>query len=107
EEAGDTALDEDKALMRDAFVRFGEDVVRPHAEHIHRQDLTIPESLLDPMREMGVFGLSVPARFGGSAPDDREDNLSMMVVTEALSEASLAAAGSLITRPEIMTRALL
>ncbi len=33
EEAGDTALDEDKALMRDAFVRFGEDVVRPHAEH--------------------------------------------------------------------------
>lgn len=107
EEVGETTLDEDKALMRDAFLRFGEEVVRPHAEHIHRQDLTIPESLLDPMRQMGVFGLSVPARFGGSAPDDREDNLSMMVVTEALSEASLAAAGSLITRPEIMTRALL
>jgi (2S)-methylsuccinyl-CoA dehydrogenase len=31
----------------------------------------------------------------------------MIVVTEALSEASLAAAGSLITRPEILTRALL
>ncbi|MDP3403472.1 MAG: acyl-CoA dehydrogenase family protein [Brevundimonas sp.] len=107
EEAGETALDEDKALMRDAFLRFGDEIVRPLAEHIHRQDLTIPESLLNLMREMGVFGLSVPARFGGSAPDDREDNLSMMVVTEALSEASLAAAGSLITRPEIMTRALL
>lgn len=107
EEIGETPLDEDKTLMRDAFVRFGDEVVRPHAEHIHRQDLTIPESLLEPMREMGVFGLSVPARFRGSAPDDREDNLSMMVVTEALSEASLAAAGSLITRPEIMTRALL
>lgn len=107
EEVAETTLDEDKALMRDAFLRFGEEVVRPHAEHIHRQDLTIPESLLDPMRQMGVFGLSVPARFGGSAPDDREDNLSMMVVTEALSEASLAAAGSLITRPEIMARALL
>jgi (2S)-methylsuccinyl-CoA dehydrogenase len=31
----------------------------------------------------------------------------MIAVTEALSEASLAAAGSLITRPEILTRALL
>ncbi|MBL4826179.1 MAG: acyl-CoA dehydrogenase [Spongiibacteraceae bacterium] len=31
----------------------------------------------------------------------------MVVVTEALSEASLAAAGSLITRPEILSRALL
>ena len=31
----------------------------------------------------------------------------MIAVTEALSEASLAAAGSLITRPEILARALL
>ena len=59
------------------------------------------------MREMGVFGISVPQRYGGTAPDDCADNLSMIVVTEALSEASLAAAGSLITRPEILTRALL
>ncbi|MDQ2733414.1 MAG: acyl-CoA dehydrogenase family protein, partial [Pseudomonadota bacterium] len=56
---------------------------------------------------MGVFGLSIPERYGGSAPDDREDTLMMVVVTEALSEASLAAAGSLITRPEILSRALL
>lgn len=107
EEPGETLLDEEKVMMRDSFLRFGEEVVAPLAEHIHRQDLTIPEALLQSMREMGVFGLSVPARFGGTAPDDREDNLSMMVVTEALSQASLAAAGSLITRPEIMTRALL
>ena len=31
----------------------------------------------------------------------------MVAVTEALSEASLGAAGSLITRPEILSRALL
>src|SRR5690606_31996176 len=36
------------------------------------------------------------------------DNLSLMLaVTETLSAASLAAAGSLITRPEILSRALL
>lgn len=100
-------LDEDQTMMRDVFHRFGQDLIAPLAEAIHRHDQTVPEAILEPMREMGVFGLSVPAQYGGSAPDDREDTLSMMVVTEALSQASLAAAGSLITRPEIMTRAIL
>jgi (2S)-methylsuccinyl-CoA dehydrogenase len=78
----------------------------PVATKIHRQDLTVPEELLGPLREMGVFGLSIPESFGGTANDEHKD-LMMMVVTEALSEASLAAAGSLITRPEILARALL
>lgn len=104
---GEVGLDEQHALARDAFRRFADDVVAPQAEAIHRHDLTVPEPLLQSMREMGVFGLAIPERFGGSAPDDREDTLLMVVVTEALSEGSLAAAGSLITRPEILTRALL
>lgn len=94
-------------LMRDTFFRFGQDHVAPLAEDIHRHDRDIPESLLSQLREMGVFGLSVPARFGGSAPDEGEDTLAMIAVTEALSEASLGVAGSLITRPEILTRAIL
>ncbi|MDE2607768.1 MAG: acyl-CoA/acyl-ACP dehydrogenase [Burkholderiales bacterium] len=106
-EVGAFALDEPHALAQQSFRRFSEEVVAPQAERIHREDLTVPESLLQPLREMGVFGLSVPERFGGSAPDDREDALLMVLVTEALSEGSLAAAGSLITRPEILTRALL
>lgn len=95
------------AMAHDAFRRFAAEVVTPQAEAIHRHDRTVPESLLQPLREMGVFGLSIPERFGGTAPDDRDDTLMMVVVTEALSEASLAAAGSLITRPEILSRALL
>jgi (2S)-methylsuccinyl-CoA dehydrogenase len=104
---GEIALDEPHAIAREAFRRFAEEVVAPQAESIHRHDLTVPEPLLQAMREMGVFGLAIPERFGGSAPNDREDTLLMVVVTEALSEGSLAAAGSLITRPEILTRALL
>lgn len=104
---GEIALDEPHALAQEAFRRFADEVVAPQAEAIHRRDLTVPELLLQSMREMGVFGLAIPERFGGSAPDDREDTLLMVVVTEALSEGSLAAAGSLITRPEILTRALL
>ena len=106
-EVGTVALDEPHALAQEAFRRFSADVVAPQAEAIHRHDLTVPESLLKPLREMGVFGLAIPERFGGSGPDDRDDTLLMVVVTEALSEGSLAAAGSLITRPEILSRALL
>lgn len=106
-DVGGLVLDEPHALAQDAFRRFAADVVAPQAEAIHRQDLTVPEPLLQALREMGVFGLAIPERWGGSAPDDRDDTLLMVVVTEALSEGSLAAAGSLITRPEILTRALM
>lgn len=106
-EVGTVTLDEPHALAQDAFRRFAAEVVAPQAEAIHRENLTVPESLLQPLREMGVFGLSVPEQYGGSAPDAHEDSLLMVLVTEALSEGSLAAAGSLITRPEILTRALL
>lgn len=101
------ALEEPHAMARDAFRRFSADVVAPRAERIHREDRTVPDAILQPMREMGVFGLSIPERYGGSAPNGHEDTLLMVVVTEALSEGSLAAAGSLITRPEILCRALL
>ena len=106
-EFGHVDLDEPLALAQQAFRRFAAEVVAPQAEEIHRNDLTVPETLLQPLRDMGVFGLAIPERFGGTGPDDREDTLMMVVVTEALSEASLAAAGSLITRPEILARALL
>jgi (2S)-methylsuccinyl-CoA dehydrogenase len=107
DELGDVPLDEQVAMARDGFRRFAAQQVAPLAERIHREDLTIPESLLQPMREMGVFGLSIPEAYGGTAPGGHDDTQMMVAVTEALSEASLGAAGSLITRPEILARALL
>jgi (2S)-methylsuccinyl-CoA dehydrogenase len=106
-EIADVALDEPTVLARDTFRRFAADVVAPLAQLIHREDLTVPETLLQPLREMGVFGLSIPETFGGSAPAGGDSTPMMIAVTEALSEASLAAAGSLITRPEILARALM
>jgi len=55
------------------------------------------------MGELGFFGLSIPEAYGGHALG----NLAMILTTEELSRASLAAAGSLITRPEILAKALL
>lgn len=100
-------LDADKRLMRDTFQRFADEVVRPRAEAIHRKDLLVPDGILSGVRDLGCFGLSVPERFGGLLPDDGEDSLGMIIATEELSRGSLGAAGSLITRPEIMARALL
>ncbi|XOV88505.1 MAG: acyl-CoA dehydrogenase family protein [Pseudomonadota bacterium] len=104
---GERGLDEEKSMMARTFRQFADNVVSPLAERIHRQDQTIPDEILDGLRELGCFGLSVPTRYGGLLPDDQEDSLGMIVVTEELSRASLGAAGSLITRPEIMARALL
>ena len=100
-------FDQEKSLMRDTFKSFADETVKPLAEQIHRENLLVPEEILEPLRQMGVFGLSVPAGFGGLTPDDQEDSLGMVIATEELSRGSLGAAGSLITRPEIMARAIL
>ncbi len=104
---GPDLLGEHHSMMRDTFSRFSDEVVAPLAESIHREDLIIPPEILEPLKDMGMFGLSIPASYGGLQEDDKEDTLGMIVVTEELSRGSLGAAGSLITRPEILSRALL
>lgn len=106
-ELGERGLGEEHQMMADTFRQFATGVVEPLAEDVHRFDQMIPDQILEGLKALGCFGLSVPERFGGLLPDDKEDSLGMIVVTEELSRASLGAAGSLITRPEIMARALL
>lgn len=104
---GASVLDKEKEIIRNTFKKLGEDIVTPQAEHIHRNDLDIPDKIIQALNELGCFALSIPERYEGIQPDEQEDNLGMIVVTEELSQASLGAAGSLITRPEILARALL
>ncbi|TGL86748.1 acyl-CoA dehydrogenase [Leptospira congkakensis] len=104
---GAYGLSEDHENFRGIFKDFAENVVVPQAEHVHRHDDLIPAEIINGLKDMGCFGLCIPEKFGGIQPDDRPDNISMLVVTEELSRGSLGAAGSLITRPEIMSKALL
>lgn len=101
--SGDYGLDDDHNEIRSAFARVSDDAVAPVAEHIHRHDDIIPEDLLKTYVEMGVFGISIPEEYGGSYID----NLSMCLATEELSRGSVGAGGSVITRPEIMAKAIL
>jgi (2S)-methylsuccinyl-CoA dehydrogenase len=90
-------------LTRDSVRQFARTVIEPRAQQIHIEDLLVPEDFIRQMSELGYFGMSVPEEYGGGGMG----NLVMILTTEELSAASLASAGSLITRPEILTKALL
>jgi len=96
-------LDETLEQVRHSVRAFAEAEVMPRAEHLHRHDELVPEAFIQKMGEVGYFGLSVPEEYGGY----EMGNLAMIITTEELSRGSLAGAGSLITRPEILAKALL
>jgi (2S)-methylsuccinyl-CoA dehydrogenase len=96
-------LDEMHEQVREQVREFAANEIMPHAERIHRGDELVPEEFISQMAELGFFGLSVPEEYGGV----EMGNLAMVLTTEELSRASLAGAGSLITRPEILTKALM
>ncbi|MCZ7527992.1 MAG: acyl-CoA dehydrogenase family protein [Acidimicrobiia bacterium] len=103
---GPAHLSEDFDLVRDTFRRFARDKIVPVAEHVHRTNGDVPEEIIQGLAEIGGFGLSVPEEYGGFASGGEHDYLGMVVATEELSRGSLGIGGSLITRPEILTRAL-
>ena len=104
---GPRHLDDDFELVRDTFKRFAEDQILPHAEHVHRTNADVPDSIIEAMSEIGGFGISIPEEYGGSSTGGEEEYIGVVVATEELSRASLCIGGSLFTRPEIMARALL
>jgi (2S)-methylsuccinyl-CoA dehydrogenase len=103
---GPPQLSEDFELVRDTFRRFAADKIRPVAEEVHRKNTDIPEEVITGLAELGGFGLSVPEQYGGMASGGESDYLGMVIATEELAWGSLGVGGSLITRPEILTRAL-
>ncbi|MDQ2754019.1 MAG: acyl-CoA dehydrogenase family protein [Actinomycetota bacterium] len=105
-QSGPRHLDGDFEMVADTFRRFANERIAPVAEHIHRSNSDIPEDIISGLGELGAFGLSIPEAYGGYATGAESDYLGMVIATEELSRASLGAGGSLITRPEILARAL-
>ena len=103
---GPRHLADDYELVQDTFRSFADKVIAPRAEHVHRYNEDVPEEIISGLAEMGAFGLSVPAEYGGFSEGGDGEYIGMVVATEELSRGSLAIGGSLITRPEILTRAL-
>lgn len=103
---GPDLLSKEQGTVRESLARFNRAVVEPQADAIHRQNLTVPDSIINGLKKLGCFGLSVPQKYGGLL-DEKPDCLNLLVATEELSKGSLGAAGSLVTRPEIIARAML
>jgi (2S)-methylsuccinyl-CoA dehydrogenase len=103
---GPAHLDDEFDLVRETFHRFAADKIRPVAEHVHRTNADIPNDVIAGLAEIGGFGLSVPEEHGGFAVGGESDYMGMIIATEELSWGSLGVGGSLITRPEILTRAV-
>ena len=103
EDLGDS---DEHRLLRATFRDFARKEISPRAQAVHRQNLDVPEEIIKGAAELGLFGLSIPEEYGGSQGPE-PDFQTMLIVTEELSRASLGAGGSLITRPEILVRALL
>jgi (2S)-methylsuccinyl-CoA dehydrogenase len=106
DQPGPRHLDGDLEMVQDTFRSFADNEIAPLAEHVHRHNGDVPEDLIAGLAEMGVFGLSVPAEYGGYSEGGDAEYIAMVVATEELSRGSLGIGGSLITRPEILTRAL-
>jgi len=103
---GPRHLDGDMEMVADTFRSFADKVIKPQAERVHRHNDDVPEEIIQGLAEMGAFGLSVPSEYGGFSEGGPSEYIAMVVATEELSRGSLGIGGSLITRPEILSRAL-
>lgn len=103
---GPRHLDDEFEMVQDTFRSFAMKEIAPRAEHVHRFNEDVPDEIISGLAEIGAFGLSVPARYGGFSEGGEGEYMASCIATEELSRASLGIGGSLITRPEILTRAL-
>ena len=106
--AGPRHLDGDFEMVQDTFRRFADEKIAPIAEHIHRDNADIPEDdHRRPGRDGGVRPVGPRGVRTATPRAARASTSAWSSPPRSCPEASLGAGGSLITRPEILTRALL
>ena len=59
--------DEQKAIC-DMVRQFADEQIIPNAEHYDHED-TFPEPIVEQMKELGLFGVTIPEEYGGMGLD--------------------------------------
>jgi len=95
-------LSEEQRAIQQSTRDFVESAVRPIANRLDAEYAEIPRSVLDEMKELGFFGMTIPEAYGGIGLDA----VSMCLVSEELSRGWLSV-GSIGTRGYIAAAALL
>jgi alkylation response protein AidB-like acyl-CoA dehydrogenase len=86
----DFELSAEQRLFRDTLRRFVDEQIRPVAREWEASG-RYPDEIVATMRQMGLFGLSVPAEYGGLAAD----MVSLALVFEEISRGWMGVAGIL------------
>ncbi len=84
------ALDEDEAAMVAVVRDFVNREVRPAVRELEQAD-TYPERLVERMKQLGIFGLAVPQRWGGHAVSAS----CYVAITEELARGWMSLAGAM------------
>jgi (2S)-methylsuccinyl-CoA dehydrogenase len=100
--AGTCGLDDTLETIRAEMRKFADSEVIGQAQGWHRTNSYIPMEVIGQMAELGVFGLTIPEKFGGMGLGKE----SMCVVSEELSRGYIGV-GSLGTRSEIAAELIL
>ena len=98
----DDGLDDTYKEIKNQFRRFVEEEITPNAHEWHLNDEYIPLDVIKKMSDLGVFGLTIPEKYGGLGLEKK----AMCVVSEELSRGWIGV-GSLGTRSEIAAELIL
>jgi alkylation response protein AidB-like acyl-CoA dehydrogenase len=74
-------LTEDQVLLRGMIREFAQDKISPVVKSLEDKH-EFPQDLLQQLGELGILGMSVPAKYGGS----KTDSLSLAIAIEELSQ---------------------
>ena len=97
-----TGLDTEYAQIREQFQKFNSLNVYNNANKWHLEDKLIPQKIIDDLATLGVFGLTIPEKYGGLGLN----KLAMCVVSEELARGYIGV-GSLATRTEIASELII
>jgi (2S)-methylsuccinyl-CoA dehydrogenase len=99
---GACGLDDALESIREEMRKFADAEIVSYAQRWHLTNSYIPLQIIAEMSKLGVFGLTIPERFGGAGLGKE----SMCVVSEELSRGYIGV-GSLGTRSEIAAELIL
>jgi len=97
-----TGLDTEYEQIREQFQKFNSLNVCNNSNKWHLEDKLIPQKIIDDLASLGVFGLTIPEKYGGLGLN----KLAMCVVSEELARGYIGV-GSLATRTEIASELIL
>ncbi len=97
-----TGLETEYEQIREQFQKFNSLNVYNNANKWHLEDKLIPQKIIDDLATFGVFGLTIPEKYGGLGLN----KLAMCVVSEELARGYIGV-GSLATRTEIASELIL